>query len=101
MKRRKRIGLRSEEVYVQKLSGVILNSAEKLYFITLFPFPNKRLQELAQTTKKFVVVEVNMGQMVNDVRLAVNGKVPVELVHKGVGTPPAPEEIAAKVEGLL
>ena len=69
--------------------------------ITLFPFPNKRLQELAQTTKKFVVVEVNMGQMVNDVRLAVNGKVPVELVHKGVGTPPAPEEIAAKVEGLL
>ena len=33
MKRRKRIGLRSEEVYVQKLSGVILNSAEKLYFI--------------------------------------------------------------------
>lgn len=69
--------------------------------ITLFPFPNKRLQELAQTTKKFVVVEVNMGQMVNDVRLAVNGKVPVELLHKGVGTPLAPEEIAAKVEGLL
>lgn len=69
--------------------------------ITLFPFPNKRLAELSETTKKFVVVEVNMGQMVNDVKLAVNGKVPVELIHKGVGTPPAPEDIAAQVEELM
>ena len=69
--------------------------------ITLFPFPNKRLKELAQTTKKFVIVEVNMGQMVNDVRLAVNGVVPVELIHKGVGAPPPPEEIVSQVmEGL-
>ena len=69
--------------------------------ITLFPFPNKRLQELSKTTKKFIVVEVNMGQMVNDVRLAVNGAVPVELIHKGVGAPPSPEEIVSQVmEGL-
>lgn len=69
--------------------------------ITLFPFPTKRLQELAQKTKKFIVVEVNMGQMVYDVRLAVNGKVPVELIHKPVGIPPVPEEIVEQVEGLL
>ena len=69
--------------------------------ITLFPFPNKRLAELSQTVKKFVVVEVNMGQMVNDVKLAVNGNVPVELIHKGVGTPPDPEDIAIKVEELM
>lgn len=69
--------------------------------ITLFPFPNKRLAELANSVKRFVVVEVNMGQMVNDVKLAVNGKVPVELINKGVGTPPSPEEIAEKVEGLI
>lgn len=69
--------------------------------ITLFPFPNKRLAELADKVEKFVTVEVNMGQMVDDVRLAVNGKVPVELVHKGVGAPPAPEVIAAQVEGLI
>ena len=69
--------------------------------ITLFPFPNKRLQELASKTKKFITVEVNMGQMVNDVRLAVNGKVPVELINKGVGTPPSPEEIAQTAEELL
>ncbi len=69
--------------------------------ITLFPFPNKRLQELSKTTKKFIVVEVNMGQMVNDVRLAINGTVPVELIHKGVGAPPSPEEIVSQVmEGL-
>lgn len=53
--------------------------------ITLFPFPTKRLEELAQTTKKFLVVEMNMGQMVRDVRLAVNGKVPVEFFGKATG----------------
>ena len=69
--------------------------------ITLYPFPNRRLNELSKTPKKFVVVEVNMGQMVQDVRLAVNGNVPVELIHKGVGTPPSPEEIVSQVlEGL-
>ena len=69
--------------------------------ITLFPYPNKRLEELAQKVKKFVCVEVNMGQMVDDVRLAVNAKVPVELIHKGVGAPPDPEYIVEKVEGLV
>lgn len=69
--------------------------------ITLFPFPNKRLQQLAKTVKKFITVEVNMGQMVQDVRLAVNGKVPVELIHKGVGTPPSPEEIVNRIEELI
>ena len=69
--------------------------------ITLFPFPNKRLQELSGTTKKFITVEVNMGQMVNDVRLAVNGKVPVELINKGVGTPPSPEEIVERAQELI
>lgn len=69
--------------------------------ITLFPFPTKRLQELAQKVKMFISVEVNMGQMVQDVRLAINGKVPVELIHKGVGTPPAPEEIVKQIEELI
>jgi 2-oxoglutarate ferredoxin oxidoreductase subunit alpha len=69
--------------------------------ITLFPFPSKRLNELADRTKKFVSVEVNMGQMIQDIKLAVNGKAPVELVNKGVGAPPSPEEIAQRVEGLI
>jgi 2-oxoglutarate ferredoxin oxidoreductase subunit alpha len=69
--------------------------------ITLFPFPHKRLNELADSVKKFITVEVNMGQMVDDVRLAVNGKVPVELISKGVGAPIDPEELVLKIEELI
>lgn len=69
--------------------------------ITLFPFPNKRLNELASGKKKFITVEVNMGQMINDVRLAVNGICPVELINKGVGAPPSADEIVEKVEELI
>ncbi|MBO5434956.1 3-methyl-2-oxobutanoate dehydrogenase subunit VorB [bacterium] len=69
--------------------------------ITLFPFPSKRLNELSKKVKKFISVEVNMGQMINDVKLAVNGNAPVELIHKAVGAPPSPEEILAQVEGLI
>jgi 2-oxoglutarate ferredoxin oxidoreductase subunit alpha len=69
--------------------------------ITLYPFPSKRLAELSNSVKKFISVEVNMGQMINDVKLAVNGKVPVELIHKGVGAPPSPEEIVSQIEELI
>ena len=69
--------------------------------VTLYPFPNKRLKELSKTVKKIVTVEVNMGQMVNDVKLAVNGACPVELIHKGVGAPPSAKEIVKKVEELI
>lgn len=53
--------------------------------ITLFPFPTKRIEELAQKAKKFLVVEMNMGQMLKDVKLAVNGRVPVEFFNKPTG----------------
>lgn len=66
--------------------------------ITLYPFPNKRLAELSQKVKKFIVVEVNMGQMINDVKLAVNGAAPVELYNKPVGAPPDAESIAEHVK---
>ena len=69
--------------------------------ITLYPFPTKRLSELANNTKKFITVEVNMGQMVNDVRLAVNGKAPVELINKPVGAPPDPDELVSQIEELI
>lgn len=69
--------------------------------ITLYPFPTKRINQLADKVKKVITVEVNMGQMINDVRLAVNGKCPVELINKAVGTPPAPEEIVERIEELV
>ena len=68
--------------------------------MTLFPFPSKRLQELSKTAKCFVSVEVNMGQMIEDIKLSVNGACPVYLVNKGVGAPPSAEEIAARIEAL-
>ena len=65
--------------------------------ITLFPFPTKKLQQLAQTAEKFLVVEMNMGQMVKDVKLAVNGQVPVEFFNKPTGKWLEVEEIAAEI----
>ncbi len=69
--------------------------------ITLFPFPSKRIYELSKSVKKVIVVEVNMGQMLEDVKLAVNGNCPVEFINRGVGAPPSPEEIVQKAEVLL
>lgn len=53
--------------------------------ITLYPFPTERISALAKRTNKFLVVEMNMGQMVRDVKLAVNGQVPVEFFNKPTG----------------
>ncbi len=49
-----------------------------LRLITLFPFPKIPIAEMANQVKGILTVEMNLGQMVEDVRLAVNGKVPVE-----------------------
>lgn len=68
--------------------------------ITLWPFPTKKIEELAKKTKKFLVVEMNMGQMVNDVKLAVNGQVPVEFFGKAVGAWLGVEEIIEKIEEM-
>ena len=68
--------------------------------ITLYPFPVKKYQELAQNTKKILTIEMNMGQMVKDVRLAVNGRVPVEFFGKSVGQWLSVEEIIAEIERL-
>lgn len=68
--------------------------------ITLYPFPTEKINELAQKTKKFLVVEMNMGQMVRDVKLAVNGKVPVEFFNKPTGQWLGVEEITEEIERL-
>lgn len=65
--------------------------------ITLFPFPSKRLEELSKTTKKFIDIEINMGQMLKDVKLAVNGQVPVEFLGKPVGAMIDVEDIVETV----
>lgn len=61
--------------------------------ITLFPFPEKVYAELAPKVKGILDVEMNAGQMVEDVRLSVNGKTRVEFYGRTGGMIPSPEEI--------
>ncbi|MFN3966971.1 MAG: 3-methyl-2-oxobutanoate dehydrogenase subunit VorB [Endomicrobiia bacterium] len=61
--------------------------------ITLWPFPEEVIRETAKRVKKIITVEMNLGQMVEDVKLAVNGITPVEFLGKPGGTIFTPEEI--------
>lgn len=69
--------------------------------ITLWPFPSKRLNELADSTKGMLAVELSAGQMVEDVRLAVNGKVPVEHYGRMGGAVCSPFEVFENFKSLL
>ncbi len=69
--------------------------------ITLYPYPYQRLHELASQVKMMLSVELNSGQMVEDVRLGVNGKVPVEFYGRMGGMMPTPEEIVHHLETLI
>ncbi len=61
--------------------------------ITLFPFPSKRINELANRVKGMLSVEMSAGQMVEDVLLSVNGKVPVFHFGRMGGIVTTPEEV--------
>lgn len=61
--------------------------------ITLWPFPTKVIAKYAEKVKSMLTVELNAGQMVEDVRLSVNGKVPVFHYGRMGGIVPNPEEI--------
>ena len=61
--------------------------------VTLWPFPEKKIGELSRTAAVFLSVEMNYGQMVEDVRLAVNGNRPVEFFGHGGGEILTVEEI--------
>jgi len=65
--------------------------------ITLWPFPSKALAEVAAKVQKVIVVELSNGQMVEDVRLALNGRVPVEFYGRVGGNVPSVEEVHAEL----
>ena len=69
--------------------------------ITLWPFPSKAIAEIAKGKKGALVVEINAGQMVQDVRLAVNGAVPVEQFGRLGGIVPEPEEIVDALKKMM
>jgi 2-oxoisovalerate ferredoxin oxidoreductase alpha subunit len=66
--------------------------------ITLFPFPTDILRQLAKRTRAFVVAELSTGQMVDDVRLAMEGRRPVDLYSRVGGNVPSAEELLAYLE---
>lgn len=69
--------------------------------ITLFPFPTEEIQRLATQVKGVLSVEISAGQMVEDVRLAVNGKVPVEFYGRMGGIVFSPEEVLGALKEKL
>ncbi|MGI6718771.1 MAG: 3-methyl-2-oxobutanoate dehydrogenase subunit VorB [Bacteroidales bacterium] len=66
--------------------------------ITLYPFPNNILNELSNKVKGILTVELNAGQMVEDVKLAVDCKIPVEFFGRNGGIIPSPNEIVEALE---
>ena len=69
--------------------------------ITLWPFPNKQIAEAAKGKRGILVAEINAGQMIQDVRLAVNGALPVEHIGRLGGIVPDPEEIVKAIKEKL
>ncbi len=69
--------------------------------ITLFPFPSQRLAELAGRVKLMLSVEMSAGQMVEDVMLAVNGKVPVYHFGRMGGIVTAPDEVVENLKSRI
>ncbi len=65
--------------------------------ITLWPFPKEVLKRAAQHCKSFVSVELNMGQMIEDVRLAIECSRPVTLCSRAGGVIPSPKEVYDKI----
>ena len=69
--------------------------------ITLWPFPKDAIARYADKVKGMLVAELNAGQMIEDVRLAVNGKVNVEHFGRLGGIVPDPDEIVAALKEKL
>ncbi|MBQ7494421.1 MAG: 3-methyl-2-oxobutanoate dehydrogenase subunit VorB [Bacteroidaceae bacterium] len=66
--------------------------------ITLWPFPYDRIRELSQKVRGILTFEINAGQMVEDVRLAVEGRTPVTHYGKMGGIVPTPDEVIATLK---
>ena len=69
--------------------------------ISLFPFPFPAFEQCLPLPKSFLVVEMSMGQMVEDVRIAVAGRRPVHFFGRTGGMVPSPEELVLQVQRIL
>jgi len=93
---------------VARIAKTVIQNAKKeglnvglIRPITLFPFPEKIIAKAAETVKKFLVVEMSMGQMIEDVKLSVNGKADIEFYGRTGGVIPSPVEILEEVKKYL
>jgi 2-oxoglutarate ferredoxin oxidoreductase subunit alpha len=68
--------------------------------VTVSPYPYQRVSELAEQANSLLVVEMNAGQMLEDVRLAVNGRTPIEFYGRLGGVIPFPDEILSEIQRL-
>ncbi|MCI8443291.1 MAG: 3-methyl-2-oxobutanoate dehydrogenase subunit VorB [Provencibacterium sp.] len=68
--------------------------------VTLWPFPTDVLQKSAKQAKQFLCVEMSMGQMVDDVRLTLEGSRPVHFYGRTGGIIPTPAEVLAEINKL-
>ncbi|WP_281702504.1 3-methyl-2-oxobutanoate dehydrogenase subunit VorB [Cryptobacterium curtum] len=66
--------------------------------ITLWPYPNDALQEMLDHVKAFLSVEMSMGQMIDDIRLAIHDERPVSFYGRTGGMIPTPEGVLAAIE---
>ncbi|MBM3127749.1 MAG: 3-methyl-2-oxobutanoate dehydrogenase subunit VorB [Chloroflexi bacterium] len=69
--------------------------------ISLYPYPYARLAEIAQRVRALLVVEMNAGQMIEDVRLATHDRVPIHFFGRMGGLVPFPDEVLAEIEKLV
>ncbi|MFZ5967494.1 MAG: 3-methyl-2-oxobutanoate dehydrogenase subunit VorB [Bacillota bacterium] len=69
--------------------------------ITLWPFPTKAFDEIPQTAKALLSFEMSMGQMIDDVKIANNGRLPVHFYGRSGGMIPTPDAVADKVKEIL
>lgn len=67
---------------------------------TLYPFPIKEINEACKNAKQVLSVEMSMGQMVDDIRLALNCRIPVSFFGRTGGVVPQPTEILKEIEKL-
>jgi 2-oxoglutarate ferredoxin oxidoreductase subunit alpha len=69
--------------------------------ITLWPFPHQAFREIPETAKAILTVEMSMGQMVDDVKIANEGRLPVNFYGRSGGMCPEPQAIVDKVKEIL
>ena len=67
---------------------------------TLWPFPVKEINEAAKTAKKLLSVEMSMGQMIEDIKLAINCSKPVEFFGRTGGVIPTPVEVLEEIKKI-